>query len=110
MDIDTNNIKLNLNKVRINEKNERWIEQDIIVPDNMPDALKIISINSIPYINDIEINKNRAKVVGKISYNAGGANTVYQLPLRRSVLEECTHFAANQPYSAARWFSSAAPS
>ena len=69
MDIDTNNIKLNLNKVRINEKNERWIEQDIIVPDNMPDALKIISINSIPYINDVEINKNRAKVVGKISYN-----------------------------------------
>ena len=40
--------------------------------------------------------------IGKISYNAGGANTVYQLPLRRSVLEECTHFAANQSYSAAR--------
>lgn len=69
MDIDTNIIKLNLNKSRINEKNEKWIEQDIIVPDNMPDALKIISINAIPYINDVEINKNRAKVVGKINYN-----------------------------------------
>ena len=82
MDIDTNNIKLNLNKVRINEKNERWIEQDIIVPDNMPDALKIISINSIPYINDVEINKNRAKVVGKISYNVVYHANDNNMPIR----------------------------
>ena len=45
MNISTNNIKLNLNKSRISDKNEKWIEQDIIVPDNMPDAVKIINIS-----------------------------------------------------------------
>lgn len=69
MDINTNNMKLNLNKSKIVEKDEKWIEQDIIVPDNMPDAIKIISISSIPYINDIEINNGRAKIVGKINYS-----------------------------------------
>ena len=69
MNISTNNIKLNLNKARISDKNEKWIEQDIIVPDNMPDAVKIINISSIPYVNDVEINNGRAKVVGKINYS-----------------------------------------
>lgn len=69
MNISTNNIKLNLNKSRISDKNEKWIEQDIIVPDNMPDAVKIINISSIPYVNDVEINNGRAKVVGKINYS-----------------------------------------
>ena len=45
MNISTNNIKLYLNKSRILDKNEKWIEQDIIVPDNMPDAVKIINIS-----------------------------------------------------------------
>lgn len=69
MDISTNNMKLNLNKAKKIEKDEKWIEQDIIVPDNMPDAIKIINISSIPYINDVEINNGRAKVVGKINYS-----------------------------------------
>lgn len=69
MDISTNNMKLNLNKSKIVDKDEKWIEQDIIVPDNMPDAIKIINISSIPYINDVEINNGRAKVVGKINYS-----------------------------------------
>lgn len=68
MDISTNNMKLNLNKTRINQKESRWIEQDIIVPDNMPDAIKIVSIQAIPYISDVEINNGRAKIVGKINY------------------------------------------
>lgn len=69
MDISTNNMKLNLNKSKVTEKEEKWIEQDIIVPDNMPDAIKIINITSVPYINDVEINNNRAKIVGKINYS-----------------------------------------
>lgn len=69
MNISTNNMKLNLNKSKIVEKDEKWVEQDIIVPDNMPDAIKIINISSIPYINDVEINNGRAKVVGKINYS-----------------------------------------
>ena len=69
MNISTNNMKLNLNKSKIIEKDEKWVEQDIIVPDNMPDAIKIINISSMPYINDIEINNGRAKIVGKINYS-----------------------------------------
>ena len=88
MNISTNNMKLNLNKSKIIDKDEKWIEQDIIVPDNMPDAIKIISISSMPYVNDVEINNGRAKIVGKINYsviyrandeemNIRGLNTSY---------------------------------
>ena len=88
MNISTNNMKLNLNKSKIIDKDEKWIEQDIIVPDNMPDAIKIINISSIPYVNDVEINNGRAKIVGKINYsviyrandeemNIRGLNTSY---------------------------------
>ena len=44
MNISTNNMKLNLSKSKIVEKEDKWIEQDILVPDNMPDAIKIINI------------------------------------------------------------------
>ena len=69
MNISTNNMKLNLSKSKIVEKEDKWIEQDIIVPDNMPDAIKIINITSTPYINDIEVNNGRIKVVGKMNYS-----------------------------------------
>lgn len=69
MSVSTSNMKLNLNKLKVIEKDERWIEQDIIVPDNMPDAVKIINITSTPYINDLEINNGRVKIVGKINYS-----------------------------------------
>ena len=54
MSVVTNNMKLNLNKAKVTRKDEKWIEQDIIVPDNMPDALKIINVSAFPYISDIE--------------------------------------------------------
>lgn len=69
MNISTNNMKLNLNKSKIEEKDERWIEQDIIVPDNMPDAIKIINITATPYINDVEVSNGRIKIVGKMNYS-----------------------------------------
>lgn len=68
MSVVTNNMKLNLNKAKVTKKDEKWIEQDIIVPDNMPDALKIINVSAFPYISDIENMKGRIKVVGKINY------------------------------------------
>lgn len=39
--------------------------------------------------------------IGNINYNSG-SNKSERLSLRRSVLEECTHFGSNQPYSASR--------
>ena len=69
MSVVTNNMKICLNKMKIVQKDEKWIEQDIIVPDNMPDALKIINVSAFPYISDVEISKGRVKIVGKINYS-----------------------------------------
>lgn len=69
MSVVTNNMKLSLNKSKVTQKEERWIEQDIIVPDNMPDALKIINVSSYSYINDVEVSNGRVKIVGKMNYS-----------------------------------------
>lgn len=69
MEINTNNIKMNLNKRKAVEKQEKWIEQEVIVPDNMPDALKIINISAIPFVEDTEISNGKIKAVGKIWYH-----------------------------------------
>lgn len=68
MEICTNKMNMNLNKCKVVEKEEKWIEQDIIVPDNMPDAIKIINITALPLVEDVEKNDGKAKVVGKIWY------------------------------------------
>lgn len=68
MEICTNNLNMNLNKCKIKEKEEKWIEQDIIVPDNMPDAIKIINVTALPFVEDVEISEGKAKVVGKVWY------------------------------------------
>lgn len=60
--------KLNLNKCSINECISDWIEQDIIVPDSKPDAVKIVNVTVTPYVNDFEIMDGKIKVIGKINY------------------------------------------
>lgn len=60
--------KLNLDKCMVKEKISDWIEQDIIVPDSKPDAVKIVNVTVTPYVNDYEIMDSKIKVVGKINY------------------------------------------
>lgn len=60
--------KLNLNKCSINDHISDWIEQDIIVPDSKPDAVKIVNLTVTPYVNDFEIMDGKIKVIGKINY------------------------------------------
>lgn len=60
--------KLNLDKCIVKEKISEWIEQDIIVPDSKPDAVKIVNVTVTPYVNDCEIMDGKIKVVGKINY------------------------------------------
>lgn len=60
--------KLNLNKCSINENVSAWIEQDIIVPDTKPDAMKIIHVTVTPYVNDFEVMNGKIKVIGKLNY------------------------------------------
>ena len=68
MQIKTERKKINLNKCCINEKISEWIEQDIIVPDTKPDALKILHVNVTPYVSDVETMEDRIKVIGKLNY------------------------------------------
>lgn len=68
MPISTERKNLNLNKGSINQNITEWIEQDIIVPDTKPDAVKVINVTVTPYVTDIEIMDGRIKVVGKLNY------------------------------------------
>lgn len=60
--------KMNLDKCIVKEKISKWIEQDIIVPDSKPDAVKIVNVTVTPYVNDCEIMDGKIKVVGKVNY------------------------------------------
>lgn len=66
--INTQNKTLNLKKSTLVENLGTWIEQDIIVPDSKPDALKIVNIIVTPYVNNYEVNKSSIKVMGKLNY------------------------------------------
>ena len=68
MNINTERKTVCLNKCSVNQYISSWIEQDIIVPDTKPDAMKIVYINVTPYVSDIEVQSNKIKVIGKINY------------------------------------------
>ena len=68
MQITSQKKNLNLNKCCINESVSEWMEQDIIVPDTKPDALKIVYVNVTPYVSDVEVMEDRLKLVGKLNY------------------------------------------
>jgi hypothetical protein len=69
MSISTERKILNLNKVLVKESISKWIEQDIIVPDSKPDALKIVNITVTPYINDMQVlDGGKVKITGRINY------------------------------------------
>lgn len=68
MAINTISKSLKLNNISINEKVSKWIEQDIIVPDTKPDAIKIVNVTVTPYVNNIELMQGKIKVSGNINY------------------------------------------
>ncbi len=68
MPINTMNKSLRLNNVSINENVSKWIEQDIIVPDTKPDAVKLINVTVSPYVNNVEVMQDKIKVSGIINY------------------------------------------
>ncbi|MCX8073959.1 MAG: DUF3794 domain-containing protein [Clostridia bacterium] len=68
MSITTERKNLNLNKACIRENINSWIEQDIIVPDTKPDAIKIVNVNVSAYISDCEVMDDKVKVSGKLNY------------------------------------------
>ncbi len=68
MAINTISKALKLNNISINENVSKWIEQDIIVPDTKPDAIKIVNVTVTPYVNNIESMQDKIKVSGNINY------------------------------------------
>lgn len=66
--VNTENKGLNLYMVPIRESVSVWIEQDILVPDTKPDAIKIINVTVNPYVTDTEVMDNKVKVTGKLNY------------------------------------------
>ena len=59
---------LKLNKCAINKNVSSWIEQDIIVPDTKPDALKIVNVTVTPYVSNYDVMDGKVKVTGKVNY------------------------------------------
>lgn len=68
MPISTVNKSLKLNNVVMDEEIVKWIEQDIIVPDTKPDAIKIVNVTTTPYVNNVELLKDKVKISGNINY------------------------------------------
>ncbi|MEG1705678.1 MAG: DUF3794 domain-containing protein [Clostridia bacterium] len=66
--LNTENKSLKLYTIPIRESVSVWLEQDILVPDTKPDAIKIINVAVNPYVNDIETMDGKVKVTGKINY------------------------------------------
>ncbi|MEG1363806.1 MAG: DUF3794 domain-containing protein, partial [Clostridia bacterium] len=60
--------KLCLNSFMLNESISNWMEQDIVIPDTKPDAIKIINVIVNPYITNIEVMDNIVKIDGKKNY------------------------------------------
>lgn len=68
MSLNIERKSLNLNKCSVKKNVSAWVEQDIIVPDTKPDAVKVVTVMATPYINNIENMENKIKVTGKINY------------------------------------------
>lgn len=66
--VNTQNKGLNLYTTPIRESVSVWLEQDILVPDTKPDAMRIISVTVNPYVTDIEVMDNKVKANGKLNY------------------------------------------
>jgi len=57
-----------LNKVVARNTQVTWVEQDILVPDTKPDVMKIIQVEAIPFIGNVEVVDSGIRVTGEITY------------------------------------------
>ena len=66
MELEIQKEKINIKK-RIGEKRKKIIiEKDVILPDNKPDIIKVLSNDSNIYINKKEVMDNKCKIDGGI--------------------------------------------
>ena len=60
--------KLNLLSEMLNENFARWVEQDIVLPDTKPDAIKLLNVSVNAYVENIEVLNESVKVTGRLNY------------------------------------------
>lgn len=59
---------MSLNKVIARNTQVTWIEQDILVPDTKPDVMRIIQVEAIPFVGNVEVVESGIRVTGEITY------------------------------------------
>ena len=59
---------MSLNKVVARNTQVTWIEQDILVPDTKPDVMKIVQVEAIPFVGNVEVVDSGIRVTGEITY------------------------------------------
>lgn len=59
---------MSLNKVIARNTQVTWVEQDILVPDTKPDVMRIIQVEAIPFVGNVEVVESGIRVTGEITY------------------------------------------
>ena len=59
---------MSLNKIIARNSLVAWIEQDILVPDTKPDVMKIIGVEAVPFVGNVEVVDSGVRVTGEIAY------------------------------------------
>ena len=59
---------MSLNKIVARNTQVTWIEQDILVPDTKPDVMKIVQVEAIPFVNNVEVVDSGIRVTGEVTY------------------------------------------
>lgn len=68
MAINIDKQTMSLNKIIARNSLVTWIEQDILVPDTKPDVMKIIGVEAVPFVGNVEVVDSGVRVTGEITY------------------------------------------
>ena len=68
MTINIDKQTMSLNKIIARNSLVTWIEQDILVPDTKPDVMKIIGVEAVPFVSNVEVVDSGVRVTGEITY------------------------------------------
>lgn len=62
--------KQTLTLIKTVERNAHlsWIEQDILVPDTKPDVMKLIRVEAVPLIANVDVIDGAIRISGEITY------------------------------------------
>lgn len=68
MPINVNKETINLTQLVIKDKYTIWENQDLLVPDTKPDVMKVLRVEGLPVIQDVELKEGSIRISGEITY------------------------------------------